>query len=236
VKDQIATFDADLQKALGDRAAGIPIDLMPDEIEEREYVAYHDDTMSSEVTMPEADEFDHNQYHKVIGARVSLPVGGEIKHGKVVKRKRDDDGVLIGIAHPNLLLDTSLYKVEFDDGAKEAFAANIIAENVYAKVDAEENQYSLIDEIVDHKRMSDAVHADDHYVYYNGKQWQRCMMKGWRFCVHRKDTTTSWISLKELKESNPVDVADYVVANKLVSEPALGTVHYKETRKNYCEN
>jgi hypothetical protein len=36
-----------------------------------------------------------------------------------------------------------------------------------------------------------------------------------------KDTTTSWISIKDLKECNPVDVADYVVANKLVLEPAF---------------
>jgi hypothetical protein len=97
VKVQIATVDAVLQRALGDRAARIPIDLMPDEIEERKYVAYHDDTMPTDVTMPEADELEHDQYHKFIAARVSLPVGGESKHGKVVKR--DDDGMLIGVAH-----------------------------------------------------------------------------------------------------------------------------------------
>jgi hypothetical protein len=34
-----------------------------------------------------------------------------------------------------------------------------------------------------------------------------------------KDTSTFWVSLKDLKYSNPVDVADYVVANKLFSEP-----------------
>jgi hypothetical protein len=32
-------------------------------------------------------------------------------------------------------------------------------------------------------------------------------------------STTSWLSLKDLKESNPVDVADYAVANKLGLEP-----------------
>jgi hypothetical protein len=166
--------------------------------------------------MPEADLFDHDQYHKFIAARVSLPIGGEMRHGTVVKRKRDDDGMLIGIEHPNPLLDTSLY-AEFDDGIIEVFAANIIAESIYAKVDSEGNQYSLINEIIDHEQRHDAVNADDQYVYYNGKQRQHRTTKGWRFCVRWKDSTTSWIDLKDLKESNPVDVADYVVAHKLVS-------------------
>jgi hypothetical protein len=85
VKDQFANFDTELRNALGDCAAGIPIDLLPDEIEETEYVAYQDDMMREEVAMPEVDEFDHDQYHKFIAARVSLPIGGEIKHGKVTK-------------------------------------------------------------------------------------------------------------------------------------------------------
>jgi hypothetical protein len=221
IKDQIASFDNALKKALGDRAVGILIDLLPDEIDEREYIAYQDETMTKRITMPEADEYDHDQYLKFSSARVSLPVGGDMKHGRVTKRKRDEDGVLIGIAHPNPLLDTSLYEVEFDDGATEAFAANIFAENVYAKVDHEGNQYSLLDEIVDHEKMGDAINADDQYVWYNGKQRQRRTTKGWRFCVRWKDTTTSWIHLKDLKESNPVDVAVYAVAHKLVSEPAF---------------
>ena len=36
-----------------------------------------------------------------------------------------------------------------------------------------------------------------------------------------KDETTSWIPLKDLKESNPVEVAEYAAANKLLTEPAF---------------
>jgi hypothetical protein len=39
--------------------------------------------------------------------------------------------------------------------------------------------------------------------------------------VRWNDSTTSWIPLKVLKESKPVEVADYVVANILASEPAF---------------
>ena len=32
---------------------------------------------------------------------------------------------------------------------------------------------------------------------------------------------SSWIPLKDLKESNPIEVAEYAIANKLVHEPAF---------------
>jgi hypothetical protein len=131
--EQKATFDAELKNALGDRAVGIQIKLLPDEIEDRTYVPYHNDTIRSEdSTMPEVDTFDYDQYHKFIAARASLPSGGVIKQGKVIKRKRDEDGMLIGVANPNTLLDNSLYKVEFDDCVMEEFAVNIITERDYS--------------------------------------------------------------------------------------------------------
>ena len=36
-----------------------------------------------------------------------------------------------------------------------------------------------------------------------------------------KDGSTSWEALKDLKESNPVEVAEYAVGAKIVSEPAF---------------
>jgi hypothetical protein len=128
---------------------------------------------------------------------------------------------LIGIAHKNPLLDTSLYEVELNDGGTEEHAANIIAENVYLNGDDDGNEFVLIDEIIDHERLHGAVHIDNQYITYNGKQWQHRTTKGWRFRVRWKDSTTSWIDFKDLKEYNPVDVADYAVSNKLVSEPAF---------------
>jgi hypothetical protein len=39
--------------------------------------------------------------------------------------------------------------------------------------------------------------------------------------VSWKDGSTDWIPLKDLKESNPVEVAKYAVANKIAEEPAF---------------
>jgi len=40
-------------------------------------------------------------------------------------------------------------------------------------------------------------------------------------CIAWKDGTTSWEHLKNLKESNPIEVAEYAVANLIHKEPAF---------------
>ena len=49
----------------------------------------------------------------------------------------------------------------------------------------------------------------------------RCTTKGWKLCVSWKDGTTSWETLSNLKESNPVQVAEYAVTNKIDDAPAF---------------
>ena len=44
---------------------------------------------------------------------------------------------------------------------------------------------------------------------------------GWKFRVKWKDGTTTWISLKDLKEYNPIEVAEYVTARSIQDEPAF---------------
>jgi ribosomal protein L31E len=39
--------------------------------------------------------------------------------------------------------------------------------------------------------------------------------------VQFKDGTLDWVKLKDLKESNPIELAEYAVANRLVEEPAF---------------
>lgn len=220
VKAQIHKFEQQLKDRLGDRMTGIALvddddDLVPS------YDAYVDDENPEDLRMPEADEYDHDAYHKFISARIQVPSAGELKTGTVTRRKRDDDGHLIGRANPNPILDTSVYEVLFDDGHIETFAANTIAENIYAQVDDEGNVYSLIDEIIDHRKTNAALHADDAYVEYKGRRRLCRTTKGWQLCVQLKDGTTSWERLADLKESNPVQAAEYAVNNKLVHEPAF---------------
>ena len=67
---------------------------------------------------------------------------------KVTKRLRDAQGLPIGTANDNPILDTRIYEVEYLDGFTTSMAANSIAENMFAQVDKEVNFHVLFDEIV----------------------------------------------------------------------------------------
>ena len=56
----------------------------------------------------------------------------------------------------------------------------------------------------------------------NGQQRMRQITKGWMFLVQWKDGSSNWIPLKDLKDSNPIEAAEYVVVHKIVDEPAFG--------------
>lgn len=219
VKKQITEYDDKLKESLGQRMEGIPIDDNDDD-EVKEYEPYEDESQPQQ-KVPEADDMDYDSYHKFVSARVMLPQGDTKVPATVLRRKRDEDGNLIGKSHENPLLDTSFYEVQFEDGHVEAYAANIIAESIFSQVDDEGHEYLLLDEIVDHKKMNDAVNIDDGFIVHNGVKRPRRTTKGWKLMVQWKDGSSSWHSLADLKESNPVEVAEYAVGNKLVSEPAF---------------
>ena len=119
-------------------------------------------------------------------------------------------------------MDSREYEVEFPDGSTDFVTANTIAENIYSQVDQEGNSFLIMDEIIDHKKDGHAVEKDDgDSVKLNGKSYKRKTTKGWKLLIQWKDGTTSWVSLKECKNTNPIRVAEYAVANKIAEEPAF---------------
>ena len=78
-----------------------------------------------------------------------------------------------------------------------------------------------MENITHHKKLADSVPIADKYVYHNGRRCLRKSTKGWKLCVTWKDGTTSWERLADVKESNPVQVAEYAVSRGLVDEPAF---------------
>ena len=78
-----------------------------------------------------------------------------------------------------------------------------------------------MDSIVDHAKDGSAVSIDDFHIIVNGQKKVRKTTKGWKLCVLWKDRTTSWEALKDLKESNPVEVTEYAVVNQIVLEAAF---------------
>ena len=88
------------------------------------------------------DDDDEEAIDKYLNVELIMDVGSnDERRGRVVKRLQGLDGEPIGRSHNNPLFDTREYEVEFTDGSREKYQANIIAENMFAQVDSEGNQY-----------------------------------------------------------------------------------------------
>ena len=101
------------------------------------------------------------------------------------------------------------------------YTANVIAENMYSQCDTDGNQYLLLEAIVDHRKDGHAVSKSDMYTSVGGRRSLKKTTKGWHLCVEWKDGSTSWEKLSNLKESNPIKVAEYSVARGINKEPAF---------------
>jgi len=45
--------------------------------------------------------------------------------------------------------------------------------------------------------------------------------KGWDICIKRRDSTTSWLPLKDVKQAYPLELTEYTLANKIQDKPAF---------------
>ena len=96
------------------------------------------------------------------------------------------------------------------------------AENLYAQVDEDGYRYQLLDSIIDHRNDgSQLSKADGCIQSKNGTQRKWQTTKGWDFLIQWKDGMESWCDLKELKESFPIEIAEYVTATGIQDEPAF---------------
>jgi hypothetical protein len=188
------------------------------------YDCYEDDEVSPS-KMPDIDdikeEHDVDTYDQFGGDHVRVPIGDEIRSGKVVRRKPELDGTVRGRANANSMLDTRTHEIEFPDGHSDEYTANVIAENMYAQCDIEGRQYNLIEGIIDNKTDGYAVAPADMYIKHGSNKKVRKTTKGWHLFVEWKYGTTSWEHLVDLKEINPVEVAEYASTKSLIDTPAF---------------
>ena len=160
--------------------------------EETDYVPYEDDEVEP-VQMPtDEDPVDCQGcaigeqlvFDRLIHAELTLPQGEEMRHAKVLRRSRDADGSIVGTYDKNPILNTIVYDVEFPDGAVKQYAANTIAENMYAQVDSEGFRYNLFDEIIDYGTDEKAVKKGDKYtITRKGRRRQSMTTGGWKLLI-----------------------------------------------------
>ena len=165
--------------------------------------------IEDESTVPEADDFEN--YENYIGGEVLLPQYGEHMHAaRIIGVAKDGLGNDIGSYNPNPILDTRVYEVMFPDGAIERYAANVLAENMLGQVDEHGYMYRMLDTIEDHR--TDGTEATISGAYTTRGHEIKC---AWT------DGTKTWVPLKDLKESYPIECAEFAISAQLTESPAF---------------
>jgi hypothetical protein len=230
-----AAFTAAIGSKLGNSLSLPTTPFQPPVDNEYDFEPYGDDN-EAPFQLPEADIVDatgkpvimQSLADGLINAEVMLPVGDSQAMAKVVSCAVDSDGRLIGEHNNNPILNSLCYMCEFPDGTVKEFLANVIASNIYEESDADGYSSSLLYKIVDHKSSGEAVKIADKYITSANGNKRICQTTvGWKFLVEWIGGNQEWISLEILKESNPVQVAEFAVARNIADEPAFAWwVHY----------
>jgi len=206
VQQELRSFDDAIQRKLGDdrlNAGDLSFEVGSDELdkalEEADDGEY--DPYEPEAERPELDDYDEETLDKLLAAEVILPKGDYQFVGKVIGRKRDANGNPVGRANSNPILDTRVSEVEFPDGSVKDYAANILAEALYAQVDVDGNRFLLLKEIIDHKTDATALSKLDAIVVnVNGSRnpAHKFTTKGWSLLCQWADGSTSSEPLRNL--------------------------------------
>jgi hypothetical protein len=172
-----------------------------DAVESPTYKLYEDN--DGEKGVRAGDDYDEiiKLYNQYVGGQVKLPEGNVYVAGQVKRWKRGTDGLPIGCAHTNPILDTRVYEVEMPDGGVVDYAANVITECMCAQCDGEGNQFLMLEAIEDHKCTDDVMCADELYVEINDKQHICKSTHGCLLSVQWNDGSSSWEVLADVKES-----------------------------------
>ena len=85
----------------------------------------------------EADEeFTPDSYDNYVNMELKLYQGGDRPELVILKKRLKDTNMIpIGVANEKLILDSRMYEVEYRDGYVLAMESNVIADNLFAKVD-----------------------------------------------------------------------------------------------------
>jgi len=235
IAEQVETFDKSLTNRLNDEnhlIEGMDSITYNDDSDlpqwNDEDPAYGDDSTTPTVdeygnTIPneskDVEDIDSDTYDQYIGATYKLDEatnnGGNL--ATVKRRATDIHGNMIGKSNANPLLDTALYEVELEDGTMDRIFANTIANNIYSQLDNEGKEILVMNEIIDHRKDGTAISKEPH----EKNKKPRKTTKGWQILIEWKDESTSWVDLRDAKEANPIELAEYAVANKIDDEPAF---------------
>jgi hypothetical protein len=197
----------------------------------------HDDVLEpmSGNFLPDVDDVERTDgYDEFVGAQMVFDLGGENGlRGTVIKRAKGENGSPIGQRNNNPMLDTQRYTVRLMDGSEQEFAANQIAENLYAQVNEHGQHELLLCEITNHRNIHALKEGPETMPTKHGHNWKLPKTtKGVEIQVRFRDDTHSWLPMNEVRQSNPIELAEYAVQHGLANEPTFAwwVLHTLRTR------
>ena len=133
---------------------------------------------------------------------ISMDSGGEEPQiAKVVKWMKNNEGNPMWMSNKNPIVDTKVHDIKLPDGFCQPVAANLIAENLFAKVNQEEKSQKLINMIIDVRKTDKAVkdkHAFD--ISSNGTKQQKVTTQVWEVFIQWRYRKTTWNTIKDVKD------------------------------------
>ena len=104
----------------------------------------------------------------------------------------------------------------------EQLEANIISGNILSQVDSEGHHYQVLTEVTSNKKDDSAISKVYGFIKSSsGNIHRKSMNHSWKLLLKWKERSFDWVPLKELKNSNPVDLSEYTAANEISDEPAF---------------
>jgi len=232
LKERMNQFTLKLHDSIGDHTTAVVKEETVND-DKIYYDAFFDTTQDDDITWPWEKELDElpladeteatlEALDIYIGTQVVLPgTDGETVLAKVAGRKRDHNGLLVGTDNQNPILDTRVYQVEFPDGHLEEYSTNMIAEALYSQVDEEGFDTGILQEICDHQMTNSAVPISEGFSGEGKQKKPVVTTKGWKLKVLWKDGSYDWLPLSQVKAANPIETAEYAVAQGIHKEPAF---------------
>ena len=162
-------------------------------------------------------------YDRLLSTKIMVQVEEGQVSGKVIKRGFGPDGKVTGKYDDNPYLNSIMYEVKLADGRIKEYRANIIAENMLTQVDSNGFSLALMEGIIDYKH-DDSIaipKAEKYITTGRGQRRLRKTMAGWKLFVKWKDQSESWVKLSELKESHPVETAEFAKSRGIDGEAAF---------------
>ena len=114
------------------------------------------------------------------------------------------------------------YELEYDYGTHNWYFVNVIAEILYSQINSEGHHFLVLEKISDHRKDGTAIKvADSFKIGAHGNWHPKKTTRGWEMNMKMNEGFSKCVALKDLKESNPVELAEYAVSNRIYHEPAF---------------